>query len=309
MLRALCDLIEHPTQTKGRPRLPLADKVFASALKVYGTKSMRRSMTGIREAEADGMMDKAPSRNSAYRTMEDPDLAPVLKKLIEISALPLTAIEQDFSADSSGFGSKSYVRWLDKKWGRSEGKEIREAKWVKCHIMCGVMTNIVTAVAVTANESADAPHLPAFVETTAANFTVRDVSADKAYLSGKNLDAIEAAGGTPYIPLKSNSKPGKKGEAWNRLYHLFQFNRPAFLEHYHKRSNVETTFHMVKSKFGAVVRAKDTTAMVNEVLLKLLCHNIAVLIQAMYDLDIDPMLSLQQPETFGATSLSAPKVA
>ena len=309
LLRALCDLIEQPPQTKGRPRLPLADAVFAAGLKVYGTKSMRLSMTDVRTAGDAGLMDKTPSRTSTFRTMEDPALAPVLRNLIEISALPLKAIEQDFAADSSGFGSKSYVRWFDKKWGRSEGKEIREAKWVKCHIMCGVMTNIITAVEVTANESADAPHLPAFVETTAKHFTVRDVSADKAYLSRKNLQAIEAVGGAAYIPFKSNSRPGNNGEVWKRLYHFFHLNRPTFLEHYHKRSNVETTFHMVKAKFGAVVRAKASTAMVNEVLLKLLCHNIAVLIQAMYDLDLDPVLSLQQPETFGPKSLVGPKVA
>ena len=254
------------------------------------------------------MMDKAPSRASTLRYMEDPALAPVLRKLIEISALPLKAVEQDFAADSSGFGSKSYVRWVDKKWGRSEGKEIREAKWVKCHIMCGVITNIITAVEVTANESADAPHFPPFVETTAKHFTVRDVSADKAYLSRKNLQSVEAVGGTPYIPFKSNSRPGNNGELWKRLYHFFHLNRPAFLEHYHKRSNVETTFHMIKAKFGAVVRAKDPVAMVNEVLLKLLCHNIAVLIQAMYDLDLDSVPSLQQPETFESKSLVGPKV-
>ncbi len=86
-----------------------------------------------------------------------------MKNLIEISSLPLKAAEQDFAADSSGFGSKSYVRWVEKKWGRSEGKEIREAKWVKRHVMCGIKTNIITAVDVTANESADAPYLAPFV--------------------------------------------------------------------------------------------------------------------------------------------------
>ena len=117
LLRALCDLIEQPPQTKGRPRLPLSDAVFAAALKVYGTMSMRRSMTDVRNAEAAGLMDKAPSRGSALRYMEDPALASLLKNLIEISSLPLKAVEQDFAADSSGFGSKSYVRWVEKKWG------------------------------------------------------------------------------------------------------------------------------------------------------------------------------------------------
>ena len=33
------------------------------------------------------------------------------------------------------------------------------------------------------------------------------------------------------------------------MYHYFDFKNE-FLEHYHKRSNAETTFHMIKSKFG-----------------------------------------------------------
>ena len=111
------------------------------------------------------------------------------------------------------------------------------------------------------------------------------MTADKAYLSRKNLHAVDAVGGTAYVPFKSNSKPGN-GELWTRLYHFFHLNRPAFLEHYHRRSNVETTFHMVKAKFGPAVRAKDPAAMVNEVLLKLLCHNIAVVVQAVYDLGL-----------------------
>jgi transposase len=52
------------------------------------------------------------------------------------------------------------------------------------------------------------------------------------------------------------------------MYHYFEFKNEEFLEHYHKRSNAETTFHMIKSKFGDAVRSKTEVAQVNEVLLK-----------------------------------------
>jgi hypothetical protein len=42
---------------------------------------------------------------------------------------------------------------------------------------------------------------------------------------------------------------------------------------YHKRSNVEATFSMIKRVFGDSVRSKTETARQNEVLLKILCHN------------------------------------
>ena len=47
-------------------------------------------------------------------------------------------------------------------------------------------------------------------------------------------------------------------------------------------------FHMIKSKFGDAVRSKTETAQVKEVLLKVLCHNICVVIQEMFELGIEP---------------------
>lgn len=73
------------------------------------------------------------------------------------------------------------------------------------------------------------------------------------------------------------------------MWHYYNFNRDAFLSHYHKRSNVESTMWMIKSKLGASVRSKTPVAQVNEVLLKVLCHNIVVLVQSIYELGLEPM--------------------
>ena len=57
---------------------------------------------------------------------------------------------------------------------------------------------------------------------------------------------------------------------------------------YHKRSNVESTFSMIKAKFGDALRSKTETAQINEALCKVLCHNLCCLIQSMYKLEIKP---------------------
>ena len=286
LLRELCDTVPQPLQTKGRPRLPLSDMLFGAGLKVYSTMSGRRAMTDVRNAQKDGQMDKVPNFSTILRYLEKPELTPILKSLIEQSALPLKAVETGFAADSTGFGTKTYIRWFDKKWG----KEIREAQWVKAHVMCGVKTNIVTAVEVTPHQSADSPYMAPFIRTTAKNFDVVEVSGDKAYLSKDNLYAAHMVGATAYIPFKSTSvaRSGhhKPDPLWIQMYHYFHYNRSEFLAHYHKRSNVETTMSMIKAKFGASVRAKTPTAQVNEALVKILCHNIVVLISAMYELGI-----------------------
>ena len=69
----------------------------------------------------------------------------------------------------------------------------------------------------------------------------------------------------------------------------FQFKRDEFLQHYHKRSNVESTFSAIKRKFGDSVRSKTDVAMKNESLCKILAHNICCLIQEQHELGIDPV--------------------
>ena len=291
LLRELCDEIEQPEYNFGRPRLPLSDMLFAMAVKVYSTMSGRRAMSDIRSAEAQGLLVKMPSVASCWRYMDKPELKALLQELIELSALPLASVETHFSPDSSGFASKTYVRWFDKKWG----KEVKEAQWVKCHIMTGAKTNIVTAADVTVEASNDSPYLVPFLNTTAENFNVQEVSADKAYLGKNNLRAIKKAGATPYIPFKTNSvahnPKQKRDRVWERAYYFFNLHRSEFLERYHLRSNVESTFAMIKAKFGASVRGKNPTAQVNETLVKILCHNIVVLIHEMYELGISPSFS------------------
>jgi hypothetical protein len=51
---------------------------------------------------------------------------------------------------------------------------------------------------------------------------------------------------------------------------------------------------MMKRKFGDSLRSKGDTAMVNEALCKILCHNLVVLIHEMHELGIEPMFRSQE---------------
>jgi hypothetical protein len=59
------------------------------------------------------------------------------------------------------------------------------------------------------------------------------------------------------------------------------------MELYHKRSNVESVFSMIKRKHGESVRSKSKTGQINEAFCKILCHNLCVLIQSMYELGLE----------------------
>lgn len=283
LLRGLCDGIEQPPQRRGRPRLPLSDVTFSAVMKVYSTVSGRRAACDLRECQSKGYLTNAPHYNSVFHYLENPALTPILKMLVEESASPLKAIESDFAVDSSGFATCTYDRWYDAKYGKMRENHY----WVKAHLMIGVKTNIVTSVEMSGPDSHDYPYLPPLLETTAQRFKVVEVSADKGYIGRSNLEAVVNAGAVPYILFKSNTT-GKGSELWRKMWHFYQFNRSEFLQSYHKRSNVESTFSMIKAKFGASVRSKTPVAQMNEVLCKIVCHNLCVLVQSIYELGIAP---------------------
>jgi transposase len=296
LLRDLCSGIPQPEYTFGRPRLPLSDVVFGLVFKAYTTMSGRRFISDLKEAQSSGLIEKAAHYNSSFNYLESPEITLILKALIEQSATPLKAVETDFAVDSSGFSTSTYSRWFDHKYGR----ERTHQTWIKTHLMCGVNTHIVTSVEANPYESADTTQFPSLVNITAQNFKISEVSADKAYSDRRNLNVVQSIGGMAYIPFKSNSTGNgdhhhKFSGLWNQMWHFYNFNRDIFLQHYHKRSNVETTFSMIKAKFGTSVRAKTPTAQVNEVLCKVLCHNICVLIQSIYELGLEPTFWAEMP--------------
>jgi len=215
----------------------------------------------------------------------------VLTALIEESAKPLAAVESDFAIDSTGIGTTTYRRWYDHKWG----KERSIQTWVKVHAMTGVTPT-------SSRRSARPPKS----RLTPRNFR----RCSRAPLSPSTCARSRVTRRTRPVVISGPYRlsalcSSSRSRTAHRIAHvapragvrrpldadvaLLPVPPPEFLTHYHKRSNVETTFAMVKAKFGGSVRAKTPTAQVNEALLKFLCHNTVVLIQSIYELDLEPV--------------------
>jgi len=286
LLFDLCRGVKEPERKSnlcGRKPTPLADQVFASAFKIYSTVSARRFGCDFEDAKAKGYVASVENPRSVCLFLENAVLTSVLKNLIIRSSLPLKEIETVFAPDSTGFSTRRFIRWFDEKYGAERSGHA----WVKAHAICGVKTNIVTAVEIEGQHAGDCPQFKPLVETTAQNFKVDDVAADKAYLSRENLELVEKKGGTSFIPFKDNCVPGEPGSLWERMFFFYNFKREEFLKRYHQRSNIESTFSMVKAKFLDHVRSKTDVAMKNEVLCKFLCHNIVIIHQSMIELGIE----------------------
>jgi transposase len=72
------------------------------------------------------------------------------------------------------------------------------------------------------------------------------------------------------------------------MYHYFQLNREEFMEHFHKRSNIESTNAAIKKKFGETLKSKNKVAQENELLAKIIAYNLTVIIHEMYENGISP---------------------
>ncbi|MBT4021802.1 transposase [archaeon] len=283
LLADITSRIRQPAYTYGRPRSNLGDNIFAMVFKTYSTFSGRRFATDMNWALEKGYIDSKVPYNTMFDYFKKPELTPILAKMVMLTSLPLRTAESKFNIDSTGFGTSNFQRWYSFK----HGKEICSRRWVKCHFVNGAKSNIITSVKITTENDADCPQLKEMAQDTAKYFNMEELSGDKAYLSKDNFELVNSLGGTFYVPFKSNSKGSANGMIWKKMYHFFMLNNEEYLQHYHARSNAETTVHMIKSKFGDRVRSKLWTAQVNEVLCKIIAHNICCVIMEMNELGLE----------------------
>ncbi len=108
---------------------------------------------------------------------------------------------------------------------------------------------------------------------------------------------VEEVGAVPFVPFKKNSRTPAPFEssAWARMYHRLAADPETFLAHYHRRSNVESTFSAIKAKFGDGLMSKSPVGQRNELLCKVLCHNVVVVGQAALELGIVPAFCAGSP--------------
>ncbi len=284
LLDELLNIVPPRVYTFGRPRKSLRDMIFCCMIKIYSNTSSRRTISDLELAKEAGYISEVPHFNTLLNYFDDSAINIVIPYLISISALPLKNVEERFAIDSTGFGKFRFDRWLNVR----TQADTKKRGWRKCHAICGVKTNIITSVEITEGKANDSPMFSPLLKDTANLFNVKEISADKAYSSRDNLELAKSLGALPYIPFKKNAKRNTKGSpTWAMMFDVFTKNYFEFAQHYHKRSNIETCFAMIKRKFGDFCRCKSERSMDNEILCKVLTHNLVVLIHEIFELKLE----------------------
>ncbi len=268
--------IEDPEQKTGRPHHPRKELLFCCIMKAYSQLSSRRAQCLFHQALQRSQINHDIHYNALSRTLLNNEMTPILRQLVRFSALPLAGIETQFAIDSSGFRCSSFGQYCEQKHGTK-----RMHNWLKVHICTGIKTNIVADAIITDENSNDSPQFePLLKEMSAQGFNIEEISADKAYSSRKNYEIAGQIGAKAYIPFKENATGEAKGSPlWRKAYYYFQLHKEEFEAHYHKRSNVESTFAAIKKKFGETIKSKDRIAQENEMLCKIIAYNITILIK------------------------------
>jgi len=157
----------------------------------------------------------------------------------------------------------------------------------KLHILSGTITNVIISAKVTEGLRHESPIFK-YLMLGSERFRIKEISADTGYLSRKNCELIQDAGAVPYIlPTKNVTAYSKgSGTAWQHMIRMWKKHQMLFASHYHRRSNVESTFGMIKRKWGDFCRCKLPTTQENEILARIICHNCAVLSEAMLGNDL-----------------------
>lgn len=286
ILWSLCSLMEDFEQRRGRPRLDIKELLFSLMSRTYNAKgqSSRTVVSNLKCNQKGKYLSSIPSHGSMSNYLKMTELTDVLQSMLTVSSLPLVAVEESFSIDSSKFGTPNFKRMENVKYGNTEQWRVK----VKLHAMCGNRTHVITSARVTDGDSHDISFFGELFEQTRHFFDVRDLCADKGYSSYKNIELVMKAGVMPYISFKHNARGDSANEFWNWAFHYFSLYRAEYLEKYHQRSNVESLFASMKGRFGRILRTKTFDRQINELLCMAICHNLCVLVKAMYQLGIEP---------------------
>ena len=306
---------ERPEGKPGRKPIPEREAAFGLVAKVYTGDSGRRAEGDMHAYVERGYLSRVWDSNTLFRAMENPEMTPILMWAVEESAGPLTLVENaagQFAFDATGFRTTvrrvkddkevSIERWNDQKHKPEAKQKMRKFihEWVKLHAATGTITNVVTAARVTAGMgegTGDTTHFRDLVNRSARRFIMKEVSADKAYLGKNNLAAVAAVGAQPFIPFKiTNERAAERNmrnpsEHWRKMWAYFDLKKQEFLKHYHRRSNVESTFGALKAKFGGGVRSKKFVAQQNEVLAKVILWNLTCVISAIEEFGVEAEFS------------------
>ena len=269
----------------GRPTVNLKDVLKSLCVKEFCGLSSRRLHSELVLLKAMNYIENVYHFNTICKYLGEPKIQGYLKEIAILLATPLREVETCVAIDSSGISTRRFAqKWSDIRQDFSAHREYK-----KLHILCGVRTGAIFSFDITNGNEADSPFFKPLLSDAVKIFSIKDVCADAGYLSRDNCTFTEEVGARPFILPKKNSTTHPKGSwAYARMVRMWKEKKELWNPLYHRRSKVENTFFRIKIKYGEYVRGKLDQTQTNEIMCKIIAHNLGVLSQAMLQFGAQP---------------------
>lgn len=185
------------------------------------------------------------------------------------------------AADSSGFdlthASRYYV-WRAKRMGFPQ-KHLTYRRFPKLGIICDTQNHAILAAMPTRGPTPDIHQLGDLLSNMTAHPTILQMVADAGYDSESNHCLLREEHGIRSVIPPGHGRPSVNNSLPRGRYRRLmkqRFDRKT----YRRRSQVETVVSMLKRNLDGCVRARGYKSQARELLLKVLTHNVMILLFA-----------------------------
>jgi hypothetical protein len=281
---------------RGRPGASLRDIVLTAAFREWEGATAGEAVVAIDELCARGLtsVSRVPHHNALLERFARPEVMPYLHRILAASALPMLPFETGITADATSFGTGVYDCAFIEKHGKKEQKRppTKRHSWIDVVIGWGVNLHVVVAAQPTEHNpiGGEVGMMPELLRRSIANgCRVTAWFGDGAYCAERCAAACEKAGVELFVKWPEGRTGKTKGAALWRLYQVLDANRDLYHERCNKgRPLAESNNKMLKERFGYSLHSRTPNTMYAEVMLRLICHNVACLVMAVKELKIDP---------------------
>lgn len=288
ILKDVVDYLDIPDRYNGngRPKANIKDMLKCICIQQYCGLSHWRIESELKIAKQLKIIDNVYRKSAICKYLNDPTISIYLHKIYQTIAVPIAEVEIVAGCDASGMS----VQYGRRRWVEIRDDHQLHKDYKKLHIISGTMSNAVYFAIITDGTVHESPQLKFLLEGIKNKFSFQRLVADPGYLSRANADLISENGMQPIILPKKNTTSINKGSsgAWGKMIWFFKNNYEMFLMYYHARSNVESTFSMLKRKFGYEVRSKSMIGQTNEILARIVCLNASILGEVMLEFNLHP---------------------
>jgi transposase len=286
-----------------RPQIDASLMFFSTGLKVYEGKTNRAMIDCLSRLFGDGWW-----ADNGFHYNRFSDYLNSLQTTAQLNwanaevCSPLIPFVEEVMLDGTGISVTTHGSYRADRYGFLSDT----ARYLRLNLVMDRRFGIFPVALVTpekgekTGELSQAPLLLARLK--ALGYTAKYVFGDLLYSTEPMHEAILAFGAEPVIPFKTIYTPARlpTSDLMRRFYKQFLADPEAFRARYRYRVLIEAEISALKRRFSENIRSREPIARVNEILFKVLCHNICCIIHAAteHGLDLSVMLRADPLEVF-----------